>query len=441
MVIRIEYEKWLKNKDLEYQNNSLYFNDFNVQDLAKQFGTPIYITNEQTIRKRYKALKNVIDSIYKENDIHYAVKANSNLSIIKILNSEGSFFDCTSQGEVYTCLKAGIEPNKIIYTGNMFTDEEFEYAVNNDILVNLDSLSQLPRLVRVHEKLGKRKKGVSFRINPEFGAGHHTHTITAGKEIKFGILDNQVIEAYQKAKKLGFKTFGIHQHIGSGIINPQDFEKAVKKYLDTIRNLAKILQIKFEFVDFGGGLGIPYRPEEEPLDLKIYKNLVVKPFKKLIEEMDIGSPVFKIEPGRYLSAESTILVTKINTIKDNGYKLFAGVDAGFNTLVRPTMYGSYHHIIPCSRSGEEIIYEYDIAGPICESGDILGRNRKLFELKEHDLLAILDAGAYGYVMSSSYNSRPRPAEILINNGDTFLIRKAETIDELLASQSIPKHLE
>jgi diaminopimelate decarboxylase len=436
----MNYSDWLKRKGLEYRDGILYFADQNTSDIAKRYGTPLYVINEQMIRERYKSLKNVLNQEYKNNQIHYAVKANSNLSLLKILNSEGASFDCTSIGEVYICLKAGIISDRIIHTGNMFTDIDFEFAVKNNVFVNLDSLSQLNRLVRIHKSLGKEKGAISFRINPEIGAGHHIHTITAGKNIKFGILEDQAIDAYRKAKKAGFEKFGIHQHIGSGVLNALDFRKPVEKFISIIKKIVELVDIKFEFIDFGGGLGIPYLPEEEPLDLELYKNLVIKPFINLVKTEGLGEPIFKIEPGRYLSAESTILLTQINTIKDNGFKLFAGVDAGFNTLIRPTLYNSYHHIIPCdlTRNGKES--NYDIVGPLCESGDILGKARKLNELNEGDYLAILDTGAYGYVMSSSYNSRPRPAEVLINNNSTYEIRNAETIDDLLKAQKVPEHL-
>ncbi len=436
----MSYKEWLKNKDLEYQSGVLHIAGVNTIDLAKKFGTPVYILNERLIRARYKALKDILNSENKNNQIHFAVKANTSLSILKILLSEGAGFDCSSVGEVFTCLKVGAKPEQIIYTGNMFTNDDFKFAVEHDILVNLDCVSQLKRLARIHDELGKEKKMISFRINPEFGAGHHAHTITAGKEIKFGILDNQVIEAYSKAKEYGFEQFGTHIHIGSGIIDPHDYEKAIEKYLGIIMNLADTLDITFDFVDFGGGLGIPYRPEEEPLDLVLYKEIVIKKSKEALEKMGMEKLSFKVEPGRYLSAEASIILTQINTIKNNGYKLFAGVDAGFNTLIRPTMYGSYHHIISCLQNEEREEMKYDIAGPICESGDILGRERILHELEEEEYLAILDSGAYGFIMSSPYNSRPRPAEVLINNKKSYLIRKAETYDDLIQHQVIPDHL-
>jgi diaminopimelate decarboxylase len=436
----MNYKIWLKNKDLEYQDDILHFADMNTIDLAKKYGTPIYIINEQMIRKRYRALKETLNSVYQNNTIHFAMKANSNLSVLKILSSEGAGFDCSSKGEVYTCFQAGIAPEKIIYTGNMFTNDDFKFAVENNILVNLDSISQLNRLSKIYDELGKEKNAISFRINPEFGAGHHVHTITAGKEIKFGILDNQVIEAYSKAKEFGFKKFGTHIHIGSGILNAQDYKKATDKYLSIIMDLADTLNIQFEFVDFGGGIGIPYRPEDEPFNLEAYKEIVIQKFRDCFEKANMGMPNLKVEPGRYLSAESSIILTQINTIKNNGYKLFAGVDAGFNTLIRPTMYGSYHHIISCKQNSERNLLKYDIAGPICESGDILGKDRQLPKLEEQEYLAILDAGAYGFIMSSAYNSRPKPAEVLIHNKKDFLVREAETLDDLIKNQIIPEHI-
>ncbi|MHA1689138.1 MAG: diaminopimelate decarboxylase [Promethearchaeota archaeon] len=439
----MELKEWLKRKNLEYKDNILYFAGMNTLELVKKYGTPLYVISEDVIRERYRELKKVLNSEHENNDIHFAVKANSSLTVLKILQSEGANFDCTSRGEIFICFTAGISPEQIIYTGNMFTNEDFDFAVKKKIMINLDCISQLKRLIKVYERFNtpaSEYKTISFRINPKIGAGHHVHTITAGKHVKFGILEEQVVEAYLKAKNAGFSKFGIHMHMGSGIINYKDYEQPVAKFLSIIRNLWEKLGISFEFVDFGGGLGIPYRPEETPLDLEGYKNVVLKPFKEFIQSTNMKNVNFKIEPGRYLSAESGLLLTQINTIKNNGYKLFAGVDAGFNTLIRPTMYGSYHHIIPCKLSKEKNIFEYDIAGPICESGDILGRERKLPELSENEYLAIMDAGAYGFVMSSQYNSRPRPAEILITQKKDILIRKSETYDDLIKNQLIPDHL-
>ena len=436
----MNYLEWLKRKDLEYFDNKLYFSSSNVQELANEYGTPVYITSEEIIRKRFDQINNVLKSLLNDYSIHYAVKANSSLSVLTILSSKGSYFDCTSQGEIFSCLRVGIPSDKIIYTGNMFTDEDFKFAIQNKVTINIDSLSQLDRVNQIYESLKEDKNIISFRYNPEFGAGHHVHDITAGKEIKFGILDNQIFDAYQKAKDLGFHQFGIHIHIGSGINNVMNYQKAIDKYLSIVEEISEKVGLKFEFVDFGGGFGIPYHPDEEPFNFDLYKELVLMPFINLVETSDIGDPTLKIEPGRFINAESTILATRINTIKDNGYKKFVGIDAGFNTLIRPMLYGSYHHILPCFKPENGKIIKYDIAGPICESGDVLGKDREITEVCEGQFLAILDTGAYGYTMSSCYNSRPRPAEILISKEKSYLIRKAETYDDLLNNQIIPEHL-
>lgn len=436
----MEYEKWLKRKDLEYKESTLNYGGVRLTDLAKVYGTPVYIVNENLIRQRYRTLKELLNNAYKKNEIHYAVKANSNLSILKILKSEGASVDCSSMGEVYLSLKAGFESKEIIFTGNMFTNDDFKYACKKRVIINLDSLSQLDRLVKVYEETNKEKDIISFRINPEFGVGHHEHTITAGKEIKFGILDHQVIEAYKKAKKYGFTKFGIHTHVGSGIIDAKDYKKAIDKYIEIILNLTEELKIELEFIDFGGGLGIPYNPEQEPLNLEDYQEFVIKPFLNIVDKEDIGEPSLKIEPGRFIVAESSIILTQINTIKDNGYKRFLGTNVGFNTLIRPVMYGSYHHVIQCNLADQNDLLKYDIAGPICESGDLIGKNRLLPKPQEGDFLAILDSGAYGYSMSSTYNSRPRPGEVLIHNGKSFLIRKFERFGDLLNLQIIPEFL-
>ncbi|MBY9006145.1 MAG: diaminopimelate decarboxylase [Candidatus Lokiarchaeota archaeon] len=436
----MDYKKWLEYKNLKYLDNRLYFGEVDVIELVGKYSTPLYILNEQRIRKQYRDLKRIIDSEYKKNDIHFSVKANSHLATLRILKSEGAGVDCTSVGEIYTSLQAGFPQDKIIYTGNMFTNNDFKYAVGKGIHVNLDSISQLKRLVKIHDELNKDKDMISFRINPEFGAGHHSHTITAGKNIKFGILDNQVIEAYTKAKEVGFKHFGTHMHIGSGVLDPEEYKKPFEKYLDILNNLADKLNISFEFIDFGGSIGIPYKPNQESFDLEGYKENLIRPFVELVEKGNIGNPTFKFEPGRYIVAESSIIITQINTIKDNGFKKFVGVNAGFNTLIRPAMYNSYHHIIPCQILDSNIKETYDITGPICESGDVLGKARNLPILQEEDYLAILDTGAYGFTMANVYNSRPRPPEVLINGKDSYLIREEETYEDLLKKQKLPIHL-
>jgi diaminopimelate decarboxylase len=279
-------------------------------------------------------------------------------------------------------------------------------------------------------------KILSVRINPELGAGHHEHVITAGKASKFGIWEKDAFKAYQTAKKAGVKKFGIHMHIGSGIMDAYPLVKAADKLLSIAKAIHDNVGITFDFIDFGGGIGVPYKPEEKEVNLEVFSDKLVGLFKTRIAEYSLGKPELWLEPGRYLVADAGVLLTRVNTLKSTPFRRFAGIDAGFNTLIRPAMYGSYHHVLVANKLNQPSTEEYDLAGPLCESGDVLARERLLPQLSEGDLLAVLNAGAYGFSMSSQYNSKPRPAEVLVNKGRYELIRKRETFQDLLRGQRI-----
>ncbi|MEM1883957.1 MAG: diaminopimelate decarboxylase, partial [Candidatus Bathyarchaeia archaeon] len=301
--------------------------------------------------------------------------------------------------------------------------------------INIDSLSQLKRLISIHVP-----EVLSIRVNPEIGAGHHKHVITAGRDSKFGIWETDVIRAYEIAKGAGVRRFGIHMHIGSGILSVEPFLLAAQKLLEIAYRVRRELEITFEFIDFGGGLGVPYKLEEKPLNLDEYAEKMLNLFKSKIREYDLGEPFFCIEPGRYIVCDAGILLTRVNTVKVTPFKKFIGVDAGFNLLIRPVMYGAYHHIIVANKLNEPEKEVYDVAGPLCESGDILARDRLLPEIHEGDILAILNTGAYGLVMSSQYNSRPRCPEVLVKDGKYALIRERENFEDLLRGQRLPEWL-
>ena len=303
-------------------------------------------------------------------------------------------------------------------------------------MINIDSLSQLYRLLRI-----KTPEILSIRVNPELGAGHHEHVITAGKMSKFGVWESTAVKAYKVAKKAGVQRFGIHMHIGSGIMNYKPFILAAEKLLKIARLIREKIKINFDFIDFGGGIGVPYRPEEKEADLELFIDKLTKLYKEKIIEYSLGEPELWIEPGRYLVAEASILLTRVNTLKTTPFRSFVGIDAGFNTLIRPAMYGSYHHILVANKLTDPSTEKYDVAGPLCESGDIMTRDRLLCKLKEGDLLAILTAGAYGFSMSSQYNSKPRPAEVLVKEGAYELIRERESLQDLVKGQRIAGWLE
>jgi len=394
--------------------------NFTPEELIKEFGSPLYVYNESIIRERYRILDKSFNVPNKK--ILYACKANSNLEILKILKGEGCGIDAVSQGEVFLALKAGFEPKNILFTGNNVTDEEIDYIVENKVLLNLDSLSVL-------ERYGKKypNTSVCVRINPNVGDGHHDHVITGGVESKFGIYISDIEKIHTIAKKHNLKIVGIHQHIGSNILNVESFKLAIDVILEQALNFENL-----DFIDIGGGIGVPYKPEEQKLDMEELKNIVNQKFKEFCEKYGKNVSLW-IEPGRFLVAESGYLLVNVNTVKTNPCYKFVGTNSGFNHLVRPTMYDSYHEIVNLSNlEGQKEVVT--VCGNICESGDIFAKDRLINQVREGDILAILNAGAYGYSMGSNYNFRPLPAEILINGNDVRLIRRRESFEELLRNQ-------
>jgi diaminopimelate decarboxylase len=416
---------------LEAKNGILYFDGVSATELAENFDTPLYVISENRIRGNYSNLYNVLARNYKKVRIYYAAKANSNISVLQILENEGAGLDAVSPGEVSLALKAGFPARRILFTGTSVRNEELKFLTDSNVTVNVDSLSQLDRLLKIAVP-----NVLSVRVNPEIGAGHHDHCITAGKDTKFGLWKNDAMEAYRQAKKAGVERFGIHMHVGSGVLEVEPFVLALDKLLSIAKNVRNEVGVSFEFIDMGGGLGVPYKPQEKELDLRLLSEKVLSLFKSRIEEYDLGTPFFYVEPGRYLVSDASILLTCVNTVKVTPFKKFVGVDAGFNTLVRPVMYGSYHHILLANRLDAPEKETCDVVGPICESGDSLAKNRRLPNIQEGDLLAVLNAGAYGYSMSSQYNVRPRAAEVLVKNGKYKLVREREQLEELVSGQRI-----
>ena len=404
--------------------------------LAEEYGTPLYVIDEMKIRENYRKVYQAFSKYYSDFQIFYACKANTNLAVMRILEEEGSGIDAVSPGEIYTSLLAGFEGDRVLYTGNNVKDQEMQFAIEAGIRLNVDSVSQLKRLAKIVDPDGFK---ISFRVNPMVGAGHHEHCITGGEMSKFGIKESEAVEVYQMALDLGFNPVGIHSHIGSGILESEPFMLAVETLMDIAGNIAQGTGIEFDFIDFGGGLGIPYHPDEEELDLDNFAQEITGLFKEKLVHYGLGKPTMCLEPGRYIVGNASYLLTRVNTIKES-YRKFAGVDAGFNTLLRPSMYGSYHHILVANQARAPAKEQIDIAGNVCESGDLFARDRLLPEIKEGDLLAIMNAGAYAFSMASQYNSRPRPAEVLVKDGETDVIRERETFADLLNKQVLPPRL-
>ncbi len=397
-------------------------------DIADEFGTPVYVTDEQRLRDNYRRIYEAF-SKYMDTRVHYACKANTNLAILRILEQEGAGIDAVSIGEVLTCIKAGYSPKRIMYTGVNVSDSELKAVADLGVMINIDSESEMERLARIapgHQ--------VSFRITPGVGSGHGAKVITGNKGAKFGIPLDKVIPVYSRAEDLGFDIRGIHAHIGSGGQSPEPFADMTEVLIDNVNRLSD-LGIKLDFIDIGGGIGVPYRPQEEEMDVG---EMAMNITDMITEYTDVKTLV--LEPGRYIVCDSTVLLTRVNDIKDAGVKKYVGCDAGFNTLIRPAMYDSYHYAAIANKFGKACTDKFDIVGPICESGDYLARDRPLPDPKEGDIVAIYNAGAYGFSMSSNYNSRPLCREVLVNEGRAELIREAETPEEMWRHQIVPERL-
>jgi diaminopimelate decarboxylase len=414
---------------LEDRKGSLFFDGFSVKELAEKYDTPLYVLSEKRIRDNYNRLHNALINNYKYVRVYYAAKANTNWAVLRILQTEGAYLDTVSPGEVFMALSSGYTPDRILFTGTSVRNDELKMLADANITINVDSQSELDRLLKIAVP-----PIISVRVNPEVGAGHHDHCITAGPETKFGLWEEEVIQAYAIAKRARVEHFGIQMHIGSGILDVEPYVQAVDKLISIAKRVHEEVGINFEFIDIGGGLGVPYKPEDKDLDLSEFANKIVSPFKAKVKEAGLGKPFLCVEPGRYLVCDASILLTSVNTVKTTPYKKFVGVDAGFNTLVRPTMYGSYHPILVANKLEAADKETYDVVGPICESGDALAKDRKLPQVEEGDLLAVLNAGAYGYSMSSQYNSRPRAAEVMIHQGKAIVVREREQLANLMSGQ-------
>ncbi len=415
---------------LEIKNNHLIIGNVDTTSLADKYSTPLYVTNESRVIKNFQTYKEA----FPDADIYYAAKANGSFAILRILAKQGAGADVFSYGELHIALQAGITKEKILFNGNSKTDFELQKAVELGIKVSVDSRDELHALSEMAQSQGKEVE-IAFRVNPDVSPRTHPKISTGLKTSKFGIPSNEVVSMYSEATELpGIMPTGIHCHIGSQILDVAPFTEAAGKMMELVEKVTK-LGIELKFVDLGSGLGIPYEKEKPAPSPKDLADAILPVFEERTEALGI-SPKLILEPGRYIVGDTTILLTRVNTVK-TAFKNFVGVDAGFNLLIRPAMYDSYHHVVVANKAASPPKETYTIAGPICETGDILAKDRKLPEIEKGDLIAILDAGAYGFSMSSQYNGRPRCAEVLVKNGEAEVIRSREDVEELMAKQRLP----
>lgn len=405
-----------------YTTATNFFEGNDVFELIREYQSPLYIYNEKILRTRCKEMKNLVT--YDNFVPHYSIKANSNIHLLKIIREEGLHADVMSPGEIFLAKQSGFTSDELFFIPNNVVTEDMLYAIENKVITSVDSLSQL-------EMYGKLNPGgcVAIRFNPGVGAGHHEKVVTAGKATKFGVSPEYIEDVKMLLKKYHLRLVGINQHIGSLFMDGDPYIRSTDSILEIAKNFDDL-----DFIDLGGGFGIPYHKQDnEPrLDMESLGEKLDELMHGFAKEY--GKKIqFQVEPGRYIPCECGILVGTVTALKENGGKKYIGTDIGFNVLQRPMVYDSHHDIEIYTMSEKTPNYDdFTVVGNICESGDILARDRRLAMPKEGDILALMDAGAYGYSMSSPYNQRPRPAEILIqSNGMVKSIRKRDSFEDLI----------
>lgn len=407
------------------KQHSLYAEQCQVTELAKQYGTPLYIYSRATIERHWHAFDQAAGD--RPHLVCYAVKANSNIAVLNVMARLGSGFDIVSKGELMRVVEAGGDPKKVVFSGVGKTSEEIAYALNLDIYCfNVESAAELDRIQHVAQSLNKVAP-ISLRVNPDVDAGTHPYISTGLKENKFGISIEHAPALYQYAATLSHINIqGVDCHIGSQLTDVSPFLDALDRVLKLVDQLAE-QGVVLSHIDVGGGLGVCYDDEKPPHP---------KEYAEAIAQKLVGRDLKLIyEPGRAIMANAGILVTEVEYLKENEDRNFAIVDAAMNDLIRPALYQAWQAIIPVEQRDDIASAQYDIVGPICETGDFLGKDRSL-AIRAGDLLAIRSAGAYGFTMSSNYNSRPRAAEVMVDGSDSYLVRKRETLSQLWQGESI-----
>jgi diaminopimelate decarboxylase len=417
------------------KNGHLHLNGLDCVALAVKYGTPLYVTSEDRVCEQFRSYQKALSKRYKKVQVLFAAKANGNLAVMRALSHLGAGADIFSSGELHLALGAGMQAEKLLFNGSSKTPDDLFLAVGNGIKVSVDSLDELHQLNAVAETAGKVAE-IAFRVNPALDVPTHPKIATGLATSKFGIPHKEIPAAYREALACkNVNPVGLHCHIGSQILDIEPFARATEVMVRIAKDLTD-MGVNLEFIDIGGGLGIPYHHDTDPAPTpEDYAARVVPVFKAGIEACGI-TPELWVEPGRSLVADSTVLLTRVNSTKA-AHKRFANVDAGFNLLIRPAMYDAYHEVIVANKADAPLTTEYTVTGPICETGDILAHDRKLPPLASGDIIAVLDTGAYGYAMSSQYNSRPRCPEVLIQGDKESLMRRKETVSDLFATMECP----
>ena len=414
--------------DFHYKGNELFCEEVSLQQIVKQVGTPCYIYSHRTIHRSFHAFNDAFQDI--PHIVAYAMKANSNIGVLRLLAKEGSGADIVSGGELFRALKAGIPPNKMVFAGVGKSSEEILYALKSDILMfNVESPEELQRINEVAKTIGVQAR-VALRINPDIDPQTHPYISTGLKKSKFGIAADQALKEFELANQLShIDVVGVHCHIGSQLTQVTPFVDAIKKVLSLIQTLHS-QGVNIRYMNIGGGLGITYSDEIPP-----HPKELATAISPLLQTT--GCQII-MEPGRSIVGNAGILVTKVLYNKEGADKHFVIVDAAMNDLLRPSLYEAHHDIQPLLKNESAPVNIVDVVGPICESGDFLAKGRKMPQPQPGDFLAVMSAGAYGFTMASNYNSRPKTPEVLIKDDKMMVIRARETYEDLIRGESIPE---
>jgi diaminopimelate decarboxylase len=430
--------------DFHYVGSKLYCDRMSVDGLVRRFGTPLYVYSQRTLTEHFQKLQTALAPL--DHLICYAMKANSNAAVMRTLANLGSGFDVVSEGELRRVVAAGGHPRHCVFAGVGKKEEEIEFALRKGIYsFNVESEAEL---VRINQVAGRLKKiaPIAVRVNPNVDAGTHAKITTGTYANKFGIAFEEVEGVYARASRLkNLRLRGVQMHIGSQLTQVMPFEKAVRKVLPLVTKLAK--KYDFEFFSIGGGLGIIYNPALQSGSSDWWESPSAKDLLTPARYAETLVPLLKplglrilIEPGRFIVGNAGILVTRVEYVKRTGKKNFVIVDAAMNDLIRPAFYDSFHEIVPVRRNGSHALISSDVVGPICESGDYFAKDRPLPKVGEGDFLALLSAGAYGFVMASNYNSRGMAAEVLVNGNKAALVRPRQPVEAIWQAESIPTWL-
>ncbi len=414
--------------DFQYKGDELYCEDVSIRHIVQQVGTPCYIYSHRTLTRHFRAFDEAFKDI--PHIVAYAMKANSNIAVLKLLAREGSGADIVSGGELFRARQAGIPVNKIVFAGVGKSPEEIRYALESDILMfNVESSGELLQIQEVAKSLGIKAR-VALRINPDIDPQTHPYISTGMKKSKFGIAADQALNEFTTAQQLShIDVVGVHSHIGSQLTQITPFVDAIKKVVDLIKTLQS-QGLDIRHMNIGGGLGITYSDESPP-----HPKDLANAISPLLQSTSCH---IIMEPGRSIVGNAGILTTQVLYNKEGAHKHFVIVDAAMNDLLRPSLYEAHHDILPVIKNESAPVHAVDVVGPICESGDFLAKDRKMPQPQPGDLLAVMSAGAYGFTMASNYNSRPKTPEVLVKDHHMMVIRSRETYEDLIRGESIPE---